>query len=223
MELAASTSTIRLALVEDDDLFRDLLRLALSSLPGVSVIADFADADTAEAEIPALKPDVLLLDVDLGSGRNGIHLGMDLRRRLPKVGVILFSNHRDPDLLSAVPNEQIAGWSYLLKTSVRDVATLERAIRGSASGFVILDPRLTEDYRPPHAKSAGLTERQISLIQLVAQGYSNKAIAQRLFLSEKTVENQLGMLYRQLAIDTADTGSHARVQATLKFLRWLDV
>lgn len=216
------SSTIRMGIVEDDPLFRDLLRLALGSLPGVEVVADFGDPDQALAEVPGLNPDVLLLDIDLGRGRNGIHLGMELRRALPKVGVLLFSNHRDPEFLGAIPADQLAGWSYLLKTSVRDVATLERAIRGSAMGFVTLDPRLTAGVQPNQAQEAGLTERQISLLQHLAQGFSNKAIAQRLFLSEKTVENQLGTLYRQLGIDTADTGSHARVQATLQFLRWIN-
>ncbi len=215
------SSTIRLAIVEDDDLFRDLMRVALAALPGVTVIADYADPDRALAELPGLAPDVLLLDIDLGRGRNGIHLGMELRRVLPRVGVLLFSNHRDPAFLGAVPSDQLAGWSYLLKTSVRDVATLERAIRGSAMGYVTLDPRLAAADPSREAQQAGLTERQLSLIQLLAQGYSNKAIAQQLFLAEKTVENQLGMLYRQLGIDTADTGAHPRVQATLQFLRWL--
>ncbi len=217
------SSTIRMVIVEDDHLFRDLLRVALASLPGVSVMADYADPEAALAEVPALRPDVLLLDIDLGSGRNGIHLGQQLRRVLPEVGVILFSNHRDPAFLGAVPPEQLAGWSYLLKTSVRDVATLERAIRASAMGLVTLDPRLTAVSRPAEALQAGLTERQFSLLQHLAQGYSNKAIAQQLCLSEKTVENKLGMLYRQLGIDTGDTAAHARVQATLIFLRWLDV
>ena len=207
------SSTIRLVIVEDDQLFRDLLRLALASLPGVSVIADYGDAEVALAEVPALGPDVLLLDIDLGRGRNGIQLGRELRRVLPGVGVLLFSNHRDPGFLGAIPSEQLAGWSYLLKTSVRDVATLERAIRGSAMGLVTLDPRLTAGSRPVEAQQAGLTERQYSLLQQLAQGYSNKAIAQQLCLSEKTIENQLGMLYRQLGIDTGDTASHARVQA----------
>lgn len=216
------SSAIRLAIVEDDALIRDLLRVALASLPGVSVIGDYGDADQALAEIPALQPDVLLLDIDLGRGRNGIQLGKELRRVLPRVGVMLFSNHRDPDFLGAIPSEELGGWSYLLKSSVRDVATLERAIRGSAMGYVTLDPRLTVGIRPQEVQEAGLSERQFSLLQLLAQGFSNKAIALDLCLSEKTVENQLGMLYRQLGIDTSDASTHARVQATLQFLHWLD-
>lgn len=222
MEAGKHSSTIRLAIVEDNDLFRNLLRLALASLPGMDVIADYADPDLALAEIPGRKPDVLLLDIDLGQGCNGIQLGMALRRHLPEVGVILLSNHREPEFLSAVPSEERAGWSYLLKSSVRDVPTLDRAIRGSAQGFVILDPGLMEGQHASLMGELDLTERQFSLLQLIAQGYSNKAIAQQLFLAEKTVENQLGALYRQLGIDTADTASHARVQATLKFLNGLD-
>lgn len=209
---------IRLAIVEDDDLFRDLLRMALSALPGIEVVADFGDADRAEAEIPRLAPDVLLLDIDLGKGRNGVQLGLALRRSLSGVGILLFSNHREPDFLLSVSPDQAGGWSYLLKTSVRDVATLERAIRGSASGLVVLDPRLVADFRAV-AGGPNLTARQLSLLELIAQGFSNKAIAGRLSLSEKTVENQLGVLYREIDLDTSDSETHARVQAALFYLR----
>ncbi|MBO9541379.1 response regulator transcription factor [bacterium] len=217
-----SNRPIRLAIVEDDDLFRDLLRMALASIPGISVIADFGDADKAEAELPRLKPDVLLLDINLGKGRNGVQLGLSLRRVLPEVGILLFSNHREPDFLLSVPTEQAGGWSYLLKTSVRDVATLERAIRGSAAGLVVLDPRLAAGFRSP-VDGPALSERQISLIQLIAQGFSNKGIAARLGLSEKTVENQLGILYRELGLDTSDSETHARVRAALLYLRGIAV
>lgn len=210
---------VRLVIVEDDDLFRDLLRMALAALPGVEVVADFGEADQAEAEIPALRPDVLLLDIDLGKGRNGVQLGLSLRRALPEVGILLFSNHREPDFLLSVPPDQAGGWSYLLKTSVRDVTTLERAIRGSAAGLVILDPRLAAGFRGPQGGSANLSERQVTLLRLIAQGFSNKAIAAQLNLSEKTIENQLGVLYREIGIDTADSETHARVQAALLYLR----
>ncbi|MNL42653.1 Transcriptional regulatory protein DevR (DosR) [compost metagenome] len=99
------------------------------------------------------------------------------------------------------------------------MATLERAIRGAASGLVILDPRLAVDFRSPLPGGSALTERQVALLQFIAQGFSNKAIAARLGLSEKTVENQLGFLYRELGIDTADSETHARVQAALHYLR----
>lgn len=211
---------IRLALVEDDNLFRELMRLALDALPGITVIADFRDAETAEREIPALAPDVVLLDIDLGmDSKNGVQLGLALRRALPKVGVLLFSNHREPEFLLSVPPHEAGGWSYLLKSPFQDVETLERAIRGSAAGLVTLDPRLAQEVRSPIVNGVTLTPRQLELLQLMAQGYSNRAIADRLFLSPKTVENTIGALYGSLGIDSGSTERHARVQAILLYLK----
>jgi len=211
---------IRLVLVEDDNLFRELMRMALDALPGITVIADFRDAETAERSIPALAPDVVMLDIDLGvDSKNGVQLGLALRRALPKVGVLLFSNHREPEFLLSVPPEQAGGWSYLLKTSVQDVETLERAVRGSAKGMVTLDPRLAQHLRSPLANGSPLSPRQITLLQLMAQGYSNKAIAERMFLSPKTIENMIGTLYGDLGIESSNSETHARVQATLLYLR----
>ena len=210
----------RLVLVEDDNLFRELIRLALDALPGITVIADFRDAETAEREIPALAPDVVMLDIDLGvDSKNGVQLGLALRRALPTVGVLLFSNHREPEFLLSVPPDQAGGWSYLLKTSVQDVETLERAVRGSAKGMVTLDPRLAQHVRSPLANGSPLSPRQIALLQLMAQGYSNKAIAERMFLAPKTIENMIGTLYNDLGIDSSSSATHARVQATLLYLR----
>jgi DNA-binding NarL/FixJ family response regulator len=212
--------TIRLALVEDDNLFRELMRMALDALEGITVIADFRDAASAEREIPALAPDVVMLDIDLGvDSKNGVQLGLALRRALPQLGVLLFSNHREPEFLLSVPAEQAGGWSYLLKTSVQDVETLERAIHGSAAGMVTLDPRLAEQVRSPLMNGSPLTPRHLVLLQLIAQGYSNKAIAERMIVSPKTVENMIGMLYSELGIESRSSELHARVQATLLYLR----
>ncbi|MNK75501.1 Transcriptional regulatory protein DegU [compost metagenome] len=211
---------IRLVLVEDDNLFRELMRFALDALPGITVIADFRDAETAERKIPALAPDVVMLDIDLGvDSKNGVQLGLALRRALPEVGVLLFSNHREPEFLLSVPPDQAGGWSYLLKTSVQDVETLDRAVRGSAKGMVTLDPRLAQHVRSPLANGSPLSPRQITLLQLMAQGYSNKAIAERMILSPKTVENMISTLYGDLGIESSNSETHARVQATLLYLR----
>lgn len=214
------TSAIRLALVEDDNLFRELLRLVLGALPGISVIADFRDAQSAEMEIPSLAPDVVVLDIDLGAAsKNGVQLGLALRRALPDLGILLFSNHREPEFLLSVPPEQAGGWSYLLKTSVQDVETIERAIRGSASGVVTLDPQLARQIRSPLVNGEPLRERQLTLLELLAHGYNNKAIAERMCLSLKTVENMVGKLYGDLGLDAGSSTRHARVEAALFFLK----
>ncbi|MNT71913.1 Transcriptional regulatory protein LiaR [compost metagenome] len=102
---------------------------------------------------------------------------------------------------------------------MQDVETLERAIRGSAKGMVTLDPQLAEDFRSPLVNGAELTPRQLTLLQLMAQGYTNRAIAERMCLSLKTVENMVGMLYGDLDIDSGSSERHARVEAALLYLR----
>ena len=214
------TLPIRLGLVEDDALFRALLRGALDALPGISVVADFREAESAERQLPVIAPDVVVLDIDLGvKSKNGVQLGMALRRVMPDLGILLLSHHREPEYLLSVPPDQTRGWSYLLKASVHNLETLERAIRGAAAGRVTLDPNLAQQVRSPVMNGVTLTERQLTLLHLMAQGYGNRAIAATMYLSLKTVENMVGKLYADLGLDSSSNERHARVHATLIYLR----
>jgi DNA-binding NarL/FixJ family response regulator len=210
---------IRLAIVEDEGLLRDLLANRLGSLDGIEVIGTFENAAAAEAALPALAPHVVLLDILLGKGKNGVDLGIALRRQLPDLGIVLLSSERDPAYLTAVPAACGNGWSYLHKASVTDVRALERAVRGAAEGMVVLDAGLASQLVGGRAAISELSDRARSVLELVAQGYSNASIAERLCLAEKSVENVLRQLYRQLGIETSDPGVHARVQATLHYMR----
>jgi DNA-binding NarL/FixJ family response regulator len=207
-------------LVEDEDLYRDLLRTALGQQPGLNVVGAFRDAPTALATGPSLRPDAAVLDIQLAGGLDGIHLGLALRRILPSLGIVLLSNHADLRFVAALHRRPVTGWSYLLKQSVRDVATLRRAVEGAADGEVVLDPRLVAGMRP---RAGGhlerLTPRQRDVLALVAQGLTNAAIAQQLVLAEKSVENQLTDIYRALGIDRRQQAAHARVKAVLLYLQ----
>jgi DNA-binding NarL/FixJ family response regulator len=215
-----SGRTIRLAVVEDESLLRDLLRTALGSYAGIEVIGDYErPADALEA-IPGLDIDVVVLDIELGSDMNGIELGVRLRRMLPHIGILLLSNHADPQLLSSLPNDVIGGWSYLLKRSVTNVASLTRAIQGAASGLLVFDPELTRQTRPRKAgPTAALSARQREILGLIAEGYSNGAIADRLGLSERSIENHISRIYTTLGVDSTDRSVHARVRAVLTFVQ----
>ena len=207
--------------MEDEPLYRDLLRIALDQRPDLEVVAAYGNADSALAAIPAMHPDVAMLDIDLGSGANGVQLGMALREQLPKLAIVLLSNHGDPEFVASLPEDTVAGWSYLLKKSVNDVDVLSRTISGAAAGLTVLDPQLVAGMRS-RPKKAGLlsrlTPRQMDILELIAQGYSNSAIAQRLVLAEKSVENQINVLYQQLQIDRATAGVQPRVKAVLCYL-----
>ena len=115
-------------LVEDEDLYRDLLRIVLDQQPRLQVVGAFGDAASALEAAPTLKPDVAMLDIELRGTMNGIQLGLKLRETMPEVGIVLLSNLGDPQFLSSLPPEAAGGWSYLLKKSVGDADTLSRAI-----------------------------------------------------------------------------------------------
>ena len=210
---------LRVILVEDENLFRDLLRTALAQHERLEVVGAFADGQSAVDAAPRLRPAVALLDIELGGTINGIQVGMLLRRQQPTMGIVLLSNQSSPRVLSSFPPETLSGWSYLLKGSVRDVTSLERAIEGAASGFMVLDPTLVNARR---ARTGGpidrLTPRQKEVLSLVAQGYTNGAIAEKLVIAIKTVEKQLNLLYQELGADRGTSTLHPRVKAVLMYL-----
>lgn len=209
----------KLAIVEDEPLYRDLLRIALARNGHVDVVGDFGDGESALKGIPTLNPDVAVLDIELPGRLHGVELGLQLRRRLPDLCIVLLSNHRDPDLLSSLPPNMRTGWSYLLKKSIANVNVLMRALQATAAGFITIDPDLVAPRRRKDGPLAHLTPRQWDVLELIAQGYTNAAIAKRLFLTEKSVENQINTLYQQLEIDRSDSAVQPRVTAVLTYLR----
>ena len=209
---------LRILVLEDEPLFRDLLVRALDR-PGLRVVGAFATAPEALEAAPHVRPDVAILDIELAGGWTGIRVGVQMRQLVPRVGVLLLSNHADAELLSGVRPEELAGWSYLLKRSVADVSALVRAIEGAAAGLVVLDPQLLKRRSSRLSGPLGtLTPRQLQVLDLIAQGYTNSGIAEQLGLAEKSVENQINLLYHALAIDRADGSLHVRVQAVLTYL-----
>jgi DNA-binding NarL/FixJ family response regulator len=209
----------RVVLVEDEALFRDLLRVSLAQHEGLQVVGVFADPESALREIPTLHVDVAILDIDLASPMTGVELGVRLRRALPDLGIMLLSNHADPQLLSSLPRDVAGGWSYLLKRSVTNVDTLQRAIEGASMGLLLFDPELTRRTRP--RRSGPLTElspRQLEVLGLIAEGHSNAAIADKLTLSERSIENHVSRIYTTLGVDATDRSAHARVVAVRRYL-----
>ncbi|NMP24791.1 LuxR C-terminal-related transcriptional regulator, partial [Sulfobacillus harzensis] len=179
---------IRVVAVEDEDLFRELLITSLASFEEIAIIHAYRRGEDALARVVDDAPDVVLLDIDLGAGETGVQIGLRIRKILPHVGIVLLSNYDEPGLLTSLPPQEAAGWSYLLKKSVAEVSTIVRAIEGSHARLMVLDPFLVQALRPrPQGLVAGLTPRQREILALLAQGYSNAGIAQQLIISPKSV------------------------------------
>jgi len=213
----------KVVIVEDEPLYRDLLELALSRDPEIEIVGAFQDGERCLERVGEFDPDVALLDIELAGDLYGIQVGLAMRRLYPGIGIVLLSNHRDPSFVSALREGKFAGWSYLLKKSVDNVDALRRAIAGAAEGFVVLDPALIGNAPArPNTQLAKLTPRQRDIMSLMAQGYSNVGIAEKLLLSVKTVENHINCLYQELQLDR-DSAFQPRVLAVLAYLDQLDL
>jgi DNA-binding NarL/FixJ family response regulator len=212
---------IRVAIVEDEPLYRELLYQHLARHPRFEVVGAYADGIAALVGVPAVEADVVTLDIELPGKPDGIQAALSLRALRPHLGVVILSNHADPRFLGGLPREVTSGWSYLLKKSVSDVATLERAVESAAHGTVTLDPAIVAAMQPrAGAPLQRLTPRQRQILELVAQGLTNAGISQQLVLAEKSVENQLTAIYGELGIDRRESATiHPRVSAVLAYLR----
>ncbi len=209
---------IRILIVDDEALFRELLCRTLSSEAGLEVVGEAEDADTALRLADDLTPDVVLMDIELPGNMDGMEAAIHIKRASPETGIVILSAHSDWRYVTSMPLDEIQGWAYLLKQTVPDLATVVRAIQGSKAGMVVLDPAVVASMRPRQGSVvAGLTRRNQEVLALLAQGFSNAAIAQRLGLSGKSVETYINAIYQELHL-SKEPEIHARVKATLTYL-----
>lgn len=208
---------VRVALVEDQPLFRSMLQRTLDEAPGLHVVAALGTSGEATRTLRPGLADVVVLDIDLPDG-NGIALGVTLRRSQPRLGVLLLSAHDAMDLLLDLPRDVAAGWGYLSKTSSTSEEVLVAAVRAAAVGETVLDPELLARVTPRAGSAVSrLTDRQYEVLRLLASGLSNAGIGHKLGITEKSVQNHVNALYATLGID-ADPSRNPRVSAALKLL-----
>jgi DNA-binding NarL/FixJ family response regulator len=206
-------------IVEDEGLCRDMLKISLGFVPNLQVVDAVADGGTAIEAANRLEPDVILMDIELGSDPNGIAAGRVIKEQHPNMGIVILSSHRERQYLSLISAEESSGWSYLLKQSVSDAGALARAIEGAASGLVVMDPAVVNSLKPRKGSlTAGLTPRQQEVLNMMAQGYNNAAIADKLVLGTKSVENYINAIYQELSL-SHNGPLPPRVQAVLTYLR----
>ena len=210
---------IKIMIVEDEGLFRDMLKISLGALSNLEVVEAVSDGNAAVEAASRVKPDVILMDIELGSEPNGIAAGRAIQEDHPDMGIVILSSHRERQYISMIMVEEASGWSYLLKQSVSDAGSLVRAIEGAASGLVVMDPAVVNSMKPRKGSlSAGLTPRQQEVLTMMAQGYNNAAIAEKLILGTKSVENYINAIYQELSLGH-NGPLHPRVQAVLSYLR----
>ncbi len=211
------TAPVRVAVVEDQPLFRSMLERTLGETAGLQVVASMGTATEALRAVRPGVADVAVLDIDLPDG-NGIALGVTLRRQQPGLGILLLSAHDAMDLLLDLPPDVAAGWGYLSKNSSTSEEVLITAVRGAAVGETVLDPALLDRVQPRAGSDvARLTDRQYEVLRLLSTGLSNAGIGVKLGITEKSVQNHVNAMYATLGID-ADPTRNPRVTAALRLL-----
>lgn len=184
--------SISVVVVDDHPVFRIGMVALLESLDGVEVVGQAASQADAVAVVAASRPQVVIMDLDLGAG-SGVEATRDIVRALPDVGILVVTMLGDDDSLFASIRAGARG--YLLKGA--SPAEVERAVRAVANGEVLLGPQVAQraaTYISGSRTKGGvvfpeLTDREREVLDLVARGHDNAVIARRLVLSSKTVRN----------------------------------
>ncbi|CAM3277951.1 response regulator transcription factor [Nocardioides dubius] len=188
----SESEQIRVLVVDDHPVFRIGMAALLRSLPDVEVVAEAADRAEALAAVESQAPQVVLMDLDLGTD-SGVEITRELCRRDPTLGVLVVTMLGDDDSLFASIRAGARG--FLLKGA--SPVEVERAVRSVANGDFLLGPQLAQRaalYLSGSRTRGGvafpeLTDREREVVDLVARGYDNATIARRLVLSSKTVRN----------------------------------
>jgi two-component system response regulator DegU len=224
--------TVRLVLADDHTMLRESLRRSLEA-KGLDVVGEASDGEEAVRLVAELKPDVVLMDVSMPV-LDGVEATRQIRRETAGVQVVMLTMHADQEVLVRALRAGAAG--YLVKDCTTD--DVVQAVQQAASGEATLSPEvaaamLAEAHRPEAATPAGgptarvdevpagmaarpgdnvISRREEEVLQLIAEGASTTEVAERLFISVKTVKNHLASVYQKL--DSRD-----RTQAVLRAVR----
>jgi DNA-binding NarL/FixJ family response regulator len=200
---AASPADIRVFLLDDHEIVRRGVRDMLEAEPGITVVGEAGTAESALARIPALRPDVAVLDVRLPDG-DGVTVCREIRSRMPEVACLMLTSFGDDEALFDAIMAGAAG--YVLK-QIRGT-DLVGAVRTVARGESMLDPdaasRVLARMRDQATKTdplAGLTQQERKILELIGEGLTNRQIGERLFLAEKTVKNYVSALFAKLGME----------------------
>jgi DNA-binding NarL/FixJ family response regulator len=202
-EAEGDRGQITVFLLDDHEIVRRGVRDLLEAEPDITVIGEAGTAESALARIPALKPDVAVLDVRLPDG-DGVTVCREIRSKMPDVACLMLTSFGDDEaLFDAI----MAGASGYVLKQIRGT-DLVGAVRTIASGRSLLDPeaasRVMRRMREQAQRSdplAGLTEQERRILELIGEGLTNRQIGERMFLAEKTVKNYVSALFAKLGME----------------------
>ncbi len=214
---------LRVVLVDDSSLFRAGLA-GLLTAAGMVVVDQLPDTGRLPAVLAHEGPDVVVLDVRLPPTftDEGISAAVDVRSQTPRTGVLVLSTYAEGSWATRLFARGSTGLGYLLKDRVDDVSALVEALRRLARGGTVVDPEVVSLLVASTRRTTlldDLSERERTVLELMAEGLSNVGIGRRLFLSPRTVETHIAAVFHKLPLDGDDNTVNRRVLAVLRFLQ----
>lgn len=220
----APAHALRVLVCDDDYLVREGARAVLED-GGLTVTATAGDPDELRDAWAASRPDVVLLDIRMPPTftSEGIDLAHELREQDPGLGIVVLSQHDDPEYALELLGDGSEGLAYLLKERLGDADHLVDAVFEVHRGGSSLDPKIVDalmeaQHRRSASRLAGLTPRELDVLTLMAAGRGNRAIAESLHVSERSVEKHINAIFKKLGL-RKDVQLNRRVAAVLFYLQ----
>jgi DNA-binding NarL/FixJ family response regulator len=212
---------MRVVIADDSVLLREGLARLLAEA-GVDTVASVGDGDALEAAVHLHQPDLALIDIRMPPTftHEGAQTAMTLRAAYPKLGVLLLSQVVERRFALQLARTQPSGFGYLLKDRILDIATLTDAVERVAGGGTVLDPEIVSHFlgrQTSRDQLTALTDREQTVLALMAEGRSNGAIARALVLNDKTIESHIARIFSKLDLPQ-QPDDHRRVLAVLTWL-----
>jgi len=212
---------VRLVIAEDSLLLREgLVRLVREA--GFEVVGEAGDAEDLVRKVAAHKPDVAVVDVRMPPTNtdDGLRAALEIRRRMPDIGVLVLSEFVEQGYAHELLMNNAAGVGYLLKQRVTELERFVDALRRVGEGGSVLDPEVVTQLLGRRSEGTGLaelTERERETLALMAEGRSNRGIAEDLVVTGRTVETHVHNIFGKLGLEP-EARDHRRVNAVLRYL-----
>jgi DNA-binding NarL/FixJ family response regulator len=221
---------VKVVIAEDHYLVREGTRRLLESSGEVEVVAAVESTEALLDAVGRLRPDAVITDIRMPptNQMEGIEAAREIRSRHPDVGIVVLSQYVNSLYAFELFRDGTSGLAYLLKDRVGELDELLRALREVATGGSVIDPKVVEGLLARRQQLAGslletLTSREMEVLSEMAQGKSNAAICESLYISPSAVEKHINSIFAKLTLSAEDGAQHRRVAAVLTFLRNQDL
>ncbi len=216
---------MRVVIADDSVLLREGAVRILQEA-GIEVVGQAGDAEDLLRKVRAHLPDVAIVDIRMPPTNvdEGLQAAETLRAELPDIGVLVLSQYVEESYAQRLMSSGTEGVGYLLKDRVADIDRFVDGVRRVAEGGSVLDPEVVSQMlgrRRPDGPLDTLTPREREVLEIMAEGQTNRAIAEQLGVTERAVERHVTAIFEKLGLSAGD-GGHRRVLAVLAYLRDAD-